>query len=395
MTAALTFERLGADLNQLFSPQALRTATSNATRGRNYFRRCSLQDLLLSSLTARTCNLPGLRSIVEECGSHIGFTSISGLSKAYQSDTFARFVTACRAQVTTPLADMDEGIVILDTMALSVPSSRPSDAPLLNPATRGVGFTWALWAGSGKRDGDRRQGVLPMDLLMVQSDGMWNDAASAAKLALLPYGPLYVMDHGFASRPVLARWIEEGVRVLIRAHAHQGSSDTLEKRGGQRRIGGVKVLQDDVIQTRPGRGLPSVVVRRVRFLKGRDEMVLWCTDLSLNAREILASYRRRDEIEKVHQRMKGTCGLAHLYGFSAVGMETAVEAMLVLMALLWKEGTVTRAVEKWQERAVGVVLRLVMLALRKREKVRGVMMRNTNAARRKKKRAPKERKTNR
>ena len=69
-------------------------------------------------------------------------------------------------------------------------------------------------------------------------------------------------------------------------------------------------------------------------LSGGDELILVSGQLERDAEWLLEAYRKRWEIERFHQYLKETLGLAHLYSFQAGGLAFLVHVAVLLCALL-------------------------------------------------------------
>ena len=221
-----------------------------------------------------------------------------------------------------------DGLVAVDFMCLSLPSTRRHGCAKINGATVGLGVLFALAV-------DHRPGQRPAQVLATV-DGAWHDGTEIAPGMLRARGPTHLMDRGFYTLANLNLWLAEGVHFIVRARARHLHWRPLRVCGPPRPAGDL-VIEHDVIAEIGG---PHCRVRRprvrlvfARMAKGRD-LVLVSDHTRWSAERLLAAYLMRWKVERFHHFLKESIGLAHLYSFQQRGLETLLWVALLLVGLL-------------------------------------------------------------
>ena len=249
-------------------------------------------------------------------------------------------------------------ILVLDSMAVSIPKSRQHNCAKMNNQTVGGGVLWSLCITA-------KRGVCPVRVLKIM-EGAWHDSTAMKTVELAAKGPVHIMDRGFYAIDLLNQWLGRGVRFLIRARGKDLVYTAV------REIGPPRVLRAKTCSRGPLRsatalfdgialiGGPQCRVKRptVRLLVVRlerdgkvEELTLMSDELKLDAQKMLDLYGRRWEIEEFHRVLKRSAGLAHLYSFRQRGIQTLLGIATMLAMLLWLQDKVSYVHQKtWKKK---------------------------------------------
>lgn len=303
-----------------------------------YQRRVDPFDLILTFVHAFLVRATGLRDVLDRYGSVLGTPNPSTLSYALGSAVCHRLVHAMLDRLTP--ARFGNGLVAIDGMAVSLPKTRRHHCAKVNNATVGGGVLWAL-----ALDGPRNR-PSPVRLLATMR-GSWCDAKILRGVRLEAFGPVYLMDRGCYCIDLLADWLCQGVRFVVRAragknlayevHLAMGNPRTIALKKGRSlavEFDGQAILGS--AKRRGARPLVRLIVGTLRHPGGKSEqLVVVSSELKTDARMIVAAYGRRWEIERFHKILKRVLGLAHLYSFRQSGIEFLLAVCLLTAILLW------------------------------------------------------------
>lgn len=323
--------RVPALLQQQLCPQACHRLWGQV-EPRRYPRLLEPWTLALVVLGAFLTRLSGLRAILACHGQRLRVSSLSTLSAALSSKSFLAFLRALAAHLEaredwSRLGERD--LVAVDTTWITLPATQ---------RTRGLGKVSGDAVGLGAMFALRLDGHLfPLRLLAVLPSAT-SDTKPVRLCRLLAAGPTYVLDRGFYSMTTVAHWMRAGVRFIARAKAGKSLRYEVKKHlgGAGARVRGLRVLEDAVVllgspQTRAKRSLVRLV--RACHADG-EEVVLVTGHLHWSAAQVLDAYRRRWEVEDFFNFLKEQLGLAHLYSFSATGVQALLAVAMLGVGLL-------------------------------------------------------------
>lgn len=290
----------------------------------------------------------GLRCIVARHGHVLKTRNISTLSYALASPVAFRVARALLDELAPdPKRLKRTDILVLDSMAVTLPRTRRHHCAKFNDNTVGGGVSWALHLNASRS-------CSPLTILRTMA-GAWNDSRAMCGVALQPGGPLHIMDRGFYAIDLIARWVEDGVRFIVRGRKsflhytvikHIGRPGRmLRGRPLSRKKRKLEVVLDAIVEL----GAPSrrgkrprvrlVILRIVGGKTGEDDLILASGELDMSTQELLNLYGRRWEIEEFHRLLKRMVGLAHVYSQRWRGIEFLIYVAALLAVLLWlREG---------------------------------------------------------
>jgi hypothetical protein len=275
---------------------------------------------------ALVLRMPSLEAIGRAFAGTLGTSSKSTLSyglRGLMALRVARMMSQALGQQCCPSGG---SIVIVDSMAVTLPRTQRSNASKSNNATVGMGVLWQFCV-------DAPPGTSPVRILKTMR-GAWNDSYQIRGCALEPRGPLYVMDQGFWSLVTAGQWLRDKVRFLVRAKAQQCHYQILEPKGTARKVGNAAILVDCIaIVGKDPR--TQLKLRLVWCQAGGKDLILASSELQATAEQLLAIYKKRWAIERFHKVVKHVLGLAHLYSFQANGLELLVHVAFVLAVLVY------------------------------------------------------------
>lgn len=329
-------------VSSVFSPSATKHRLLHESGPGAYRRKVDPWLLLFALLESYLVLAPGLRSIAARHGGSLGTRHISALSYALGGRLVLELVIRALELLAGPERPLRRDIVVLDSMAVSLPKTRRHNCARMNNQTVGGGVLWAFCLTA-------RRACSPVRVLAMM-DGAWHDG-TVMRGVTLAKGPLYIMDRGFYVIDLLAGWGRAGVRFLVRARA--GDLVYTRERGlggegrrlraktsarGNKRT--VHVLFDGIAtlgaQGRRGQR-PTVRLLDLELRRGEktERLILVSSEMGSGAQQLLDLYGRRWEIEEFHRLLKRTVGLAHLYSFRQRGIKTLLAAATLLAVLLW------------------------------------------------------------
>ncbi|MCE5229098.1 hypothetical protein LLG95_05825 [bacterium] len=138
---------------------------------------------------------------------------------------------------------------------------------------------------------------------------------------------------------LVARWIGEHVRFIVRAKRTKIRYEPLRTMGRPRRVGAVNIFEDAIV--RLGRADRKVrpLARLVRaWLPTGEELILVSGMTCASAEYLLQTYCQRWQIERFHFYLKETLGLAHLYSFQQNGLAFLAQVAVLVSVLLIMAG---------------------------------------------------------
>lgn len=220
--------------------------------------------------------------------------------------------------------------IALDSMPLTLPDTYRHGCKRINAQAVGGGVLWAFNLRA-------RRGTNPVRVLKFLR-GAWHDSRAIRDVVLQPRGPLYLMDRGFYAVDLIARWVDNHVRFIIRAKRTHLTYRVEREVSSPRRLGPKATLVVDAIVRLGGRHRKHHPrVRLVRVESGDDPLILVSSCLELSAEEMLEAYRERWQIERFHRELKRNLGLAHLYSFQQNGLEFLTCVAVLLVIVLWSD----------------------------------------------------------
>jgi hypothetical protein len=217
-------------------------------------------------------------------------------------------------------------IIVVDSMALTLPRTQRTNAKKMNNNTVGGGVLWQFCVNAPKHSN-------PAHILKFMS-GPWNDTCQIRDCKLVPNGPIYVMDQGFYSRATLGLWLDQHVRFVVRAKAFQCHYRAVKRCGNPRGKKAMRIIWDGVaiIGNAPH---GEVRVRLVWCKKNGKDLVVCSSLFDATAEDLLLIYKKRWAIERFHKVIKHVIGLGHLYSLQGSGLELLVCVSFVLAALVY------------------------------------------------------------
>lgn len=329
---------------QRFFPSHTREALLCEAAPGHYPRKVEPWQLLFVILESYLRLASGLRSIVERHGEALGTVQISTLSYAIASKVFCRLARLALDSLSMPdSAYSKTDIVVLDSMAVSLPKTRRHNCAKMNNKTVGGGVLWGFCITAART-------WCPVQIYSIM-EGAWHDGTVMRKVKLLSRGPLYIMDQGFYIIDLAWDWMDKEVRFLVRVRAHEFNYTEVGRLGEPGRklrakvnLRGPKrqavVIFDGIatLGTEKRRGKrPTVRLLVLELTNGTktEKLILASSELRLDAQKMLDLYGRRWEVEEFHRVLKRSIGLAHLYSFRQSGIEALLVCAALLATLLW------------------------------------------------------------
>lgn len=295
---------------------------------RNYKRTLNPAALVQSFMIAFVAQLSGLRAIAQRCGALLGSQAYSSLPAALQRSSSLAFVKALVALLETTHEPGPDDLVALDGMAVTLPKTQRHHCKKFNNNTVGGGVIWAFQVNA-------RKGKSPLRVLHVPQ-GAWHDSKVLRHVALVPHGPLYLMDRGFYALELVQLWLDQGVHFLVRAKNFPLVYQTLRTVSAPRTIGALTLTLDALVRLGGASAKAHPVARLIRTtLPSGEELILVTDQLKASVEVLLANYKKRWHIERFHRLVKDTLGLAHLYSFHQHGIEFLLYTLALLVLLLY------------------------------------------------------------
>ncbi len=272
---------------------------------------------------------PGLRDMIARSRGRLGTDHPSTVSYALRRASSLRIAQAMMEILHVHWKPRPNDLIALDSMAITLRRSLRHGCVKINRHTVGGGVLWAM-------NVDAPAQTNPIRILKIIA-GAWSDSRVVREIELDQRGPVYLMDRGFWALDLVQSWLEKKVRFILRATGQDFQFQTIGTRGPPRTLpGGVRIDHDVVARL----GGPARKIHpRVRLVfawTARGENLILVSDrMRWSAERILASYKRRWEIERFHQFIKQTVGMAHLYSFQRDGIFFLLHVATVLAILLF------------------------------------------------------------
>lgn len=298
---------------------------------RRYPRRIEPLGLIKAFMIALVLGLPGLRAVAARGADLLSGCNHSALSHAVRRRSMVELAQALLELLRPRDAPGAGGLVAIDSMPLTLPSTVQHGCARINRTTVGGGVLWAFALHVAR-------GANPVRILKVIA-GAWHDSCLMEGVELRAAGPVYLMDRGFYAIDLVARWIAQQVRFIVRAKRTHLRYEVERVVGKPRRVGLVRVTLDAIVRLGgPDRPLRRKACPRVRMVRSilptGEELILVSNLMDRGAEYLLQSYRQRWQIERFHYYLKETLGLAHLYSFQQNGLAFLVHVAVLLCVLL-------------------------------------------------------------
>lgn len=265
-------------------------------------------------------------AILQCWGGVVGTYAKATLSDALRRSCLVELLHLMRQRVEETFLVHEGDLVAIDTMPVTLPRTRRSDAKKFNDKTIGCGFLWAFNINAV-------QGRCPIKLLAL-AQGSWSDMGLMLTAKLPATGATYLFDRGFFCFKLLRLWLSNRVYFIVRAKKRNIKIRQIVCRCGRsRRVGRVKVSCDAVVTLAESNPI------KVRLVKGTlasgEDLILVSSHFDWTAEQLLEAYDKRWQIERFHNLLKDAIGLAHLYSFQQIGIEVLVHIALMLATLIW------------------------------------------------------------
>jgi hypothetical protein len=294
---------------------------------RRYPRRIDPIGLVQAFMTSFVLGLPGLRAVAARGSLMLAGCNHSALSHALRRASSLKTIQLLLDFLTPNQPPGRRDLIAIDSMPLTLPATLRHGCVPLKRTTVGGGVLWAFTLNAA-------HGINPVRILKV-IQGAWSDAPLMADVTLVADGPIYLMDRGFYAIDLVARWIDQGARFIVRAKRTKIRYDVERTMGLARRVGSARVTEDAIVtlgrKDRPIR--PRVRLVRAMLATG-EEMILVSGMLDASAEYLMKTYRQRWQIERFHYYLKETLGLAHLYSFQQNGLAFLVQVAVLLCVLM-------------------------------------------------------------
>jgi hypothetical protein len=284
--------------------------------------------LVRTMMMAFVTRASGLRDIVDRYGSMLGTSNFSSLSSALRRVDARAFVGGLIQTLGSHHKPRRDDLVAIDGMAVTLPKTRRHACKKMNNNTVGGGVVWCYQIAT-------RKGWCPVQLLDVVQ-GAWHDSKVMRKISLIARGPVYLMDRGFYAFDLLALWMKQEVRFIVRARRHGLIYQTLRTISEPRCFGALAIVEDVVARLGGEHAKAHPEVRLITaVLASGEKLTVVTSEMDWSAERVLEAYKKRWHIERFHKFLKDTLGLAHLYSFGQKGIEfLTLTALLLAMVLL-------------------------------------------------------------
>jgi hypothetical protein len=356
------------------------TALWNEVEPRQYSHTITAPALVESFLLAFVARLSGLRAVTARCYHRLHTHNFSSLSHALRRPSSVAFVQAMVGILETAHEPDRDELVGIDGMAVTLPKTQRHGCKKYNHRTVGGGVVWTFMINAAV-------GVTPVKVLKVV-EGAWHDSKVMRTVALIPQGPIYLMDRGFYALEVVRKWLDEKVRFIVRVKKSCLTYDLVRTVSKPRTIGKKRLQLDAIVRLGGAQAKAHPQVRLLIAVLPSGEKLILATDRwKWSAERILEAYRQRWHIERFHRFLKDTVGLAHLYSFGQSGISFLLYTALLLALLLYFSApnlsgeTIT-------------ILRTMLKAMRKTLGLGTPWKRNTFTPRRAKKKKTREKQEN-
>jgi hypothetical protein len=298
---------------------------------RRYPRRIDPCGLIKAFMIALVLGLPGLRAVAERGAGLLDGCNHSALSHALRRMSSLTMIEYLLDLLTPRHAPGPGDLIAIDSMPLTLPATLQHGCARITRDTVGGGVLWAFALNAAR-------GVNPVRILKI-IEGAWSDTPLMADVELAADGPIYLMDRGFYAIDLVAHWIRERVRFIVRAKRTKMRYEVLRTMGRPRRVGLLRIVEDAIV--RLGRKDRKVrpIARLVRaWLPTGEELILVSSMTCASAEYLMETYRQRWQIERFHYYLKETLGLAHLYSFQQNGLAFLAQVAVLISVLLILDG---------------------------------------------------------
>jgi hypothetical protein len=284
--------------------------------------------LVRAFLSAFALSLPSTQAVLDRHGQALGTTVRSTLSYALRRASSLALVRRMWEALDELFRPGEEALVALDSMPLTLPSTRRHGCRPINSSAVGGGVLWAFLVNAAG-------GSCPVRILSTIT-GPWHDTKVVAQVRLTARGPVYLMDRGFWALHLVVAWLSQEVRFVLRVTRQSlvyrpvrscGRPRTLP-RGIRVEFDGVATLGGKTCKRRP------TVRLVVAYLANGEDLILASDRMDWSAERLVDAYRERWQIERYHRVLKECVGLAHLYSFQENGLLFLLYTATLFAALL-------------------------------------------------------------
>jgi hypothetical protein len=316
-----------AGLFQHFFPPKYLRELEAGVEARRYLRKVRPTQLVRALLLAYVWRMAGLEVIAKACGRSVKTRHKSTLSYCLRRESVLRVAQAMLEKLSGFFVPRQGSIIVLDSMAVTLPCSQRSNAKKFNNATVGGGVLWQFLINAPPN-------TSPVRILKFMH-GAWNDSFQIRDCRLCPNGPIYLMDRGFYALDNIAAWTEQNVFFVLRAKQQQCHYEPIKVLDRARRVNADLTILWDGIAAVGKDPKKRVVVRLVVAQKDGKDLILVSNLLHHTGEQILQLYKKRWAIEDFHRLLKHSIGLAHLYSFQQHAMQLLVNVAFLLAVLLY------------------------------------------------------------
>jgi hypothetical protein len=279
-------------------------------------------------LSAFTLHLPSTQAVVDRYGPELKTSARSTLSYALRRASSLEMVKRMWSALEALFRAGEEALVALDSMPVTLPSTRRHGCRRINSSAVGGGVLWAFLINAAR-------GTCPVQILRTIV-GPWHDTQVVAQVKLTSRGPVYLMDRGFWSIELIRAWLQAKVRFIVRVTRESFVYHAVRLCGKPRTVArGIRVEFDGVAvlggQTRKNKPLVRLVVA---YLANGEDLILASDRMDWSAERLLEAYRQRWQIERFHRFLKECVGLAHLYSFQENGLLFLLQVATLFATLL-------------------------------------------------------------
>jgi hypothetical protein len=284
--------------------------------------------LVRAFMSAFVFYLPSTQAVLDRHGQALQTSARSTLSYALRRSSSLALVQRMWAALEELFRPGEEALVALDSMPLTLPSTRRHGCRPINSSAVGGGVLWAFLINAAR-------GTCPVRVLRTIT-GPWHDTKVVAQVKLTPHGPVYLMDRGFWSMDLVSTWLSQGVRFILRLTGQSLAYHPVRLCGQPRTLArdirvefdGVAILGGKMRKNKPQ------VRFVVAYLANGEDLVLASDRMDWSAERLLEAYHQRWQIERFHRFLKECVGLAHLYSFQENGLLFLLYVATLLATLL-------------------------------------------------------------
>lgn len=258
-----------------------------------YHYQITCDALVTAFLGAFVLRLSGLRDVVDRLGRTLKTSNFSSLSHALSRGCSLAFVRKLIQGLQADHRPRRDELVVIDSMAVTLPSTQRHRCKKYNNKTVGGGVIWAYRVRAAAD-------CCPVRVLKVVA-GAWHDSKEMIGVDLIADGPIYLMDRGFYALGLIQSWMERRVRFIVRAR-RDAVSDVLRILSRPRAYGAGGWIERDAwvrLGSAGARAHPSARMIRARI--GKQTLVLVSSERRWTAERILDAYKKRARIEQFHR----------------------------------------------------------------------------------------------